>query len=156
MSSIATVNNAKLLYANMKYPLILYGIIFSVYIGYSKNWIWFSWHPIFMLISYISIVANATLIKKIGGYENTKIHGYLMSTTIVLASFAWYVIYSNKEAFHKPHLTTIHGKLGAIVMISYFTLGLFGAVFLHPDFGLMRTNKLLRTTHKWFGRIGTV
>jgi hypothetical protein len=119
------------------------------------SWTWFNWHPLMMLVGFVAMAGNAALIKKIGGYENTKMHGYLMSACIAVTSFAWYVIYSNKEMYNKAHLMTIHGKLGAAIMVGYFGVGIFGAVALHPDFGILKTNKSLRLMHKLGGRLLT-
>ncbi|KAJ1416538.1 eukaryotic cytochrome b561-domain-containing protein [Ochromonadaceae sp. CCMP2298] len=140
----------------LKWPLIMYGLVGGLTIGnFPGEWIWFSWHPLCMLLAYVSLAGNAALIKKIGGYENTKTHGYMMSGAITLASLGFYVIYSNKEMARKPHLMSIHGKLGFTVLVMYFALGAFGAIALHPDFGIMKTNKTLRTVHKLVGRAAT-
>jgi len=155
---MSTIDQAKQVYILLRWPLIMYGIIFGFYIGYVKThgkYLWFSWHPFFMMLSYIGLSSNAALIKKIGGYENTRTHGIYMIISILLSSFAWYVIYSNKEMFKRKHLTTIHGKLGVAIMISYFMLGIFGAIALNPDWGLFRSNKTMRLVHKVFGRLST-
>ncbi len=72
-----------------------------------------------------------------------------------MASFAWYVIYSNKNMFGKPHLISNHGKLGAFVMILYFGVGIVGGVLLNPSWGLYRTDKTIRAMHKWIARGAT-
>ena len=150
--------NAKI-QATMEWPLIGYALLGGFYLcvaGKSTfNWTWFNWHPFLMLLSFVSVSANAALIKKIGGYENTKMHGNLMWVATFLATFAWYVIYSNKEMYGKQHLLSIHGKLGAGVMIGYFGVGIAGGVLLHPDFGIMKTNQTFRFIHKWAGRVLT-
>ena len=157
METMSIAQYHKDLFNAMKYPLIVYGIIASIYAAYLPGTlIWFSWHPFFMIISFIMITSNAILIKKIGGYDNTKYHSYMMLAVVCFASFAWYVIYSNKEMLGKLHFVSIHGKLGCTVMVSYFCVGLLGAIGLHPDWGVVRTNKLLRSIHKWLGRISTI
>ena len=138
--------------------LSLFAVAFGIYASYIKlgyNWIWYSWHPISMLLSFVAFGGNAILIKKIGGYENTKKHGYLMVLGSVLAAFAWYVIYSNKNVQGKKHLTSIHGKLGAAVLLGNVSLATVGAVALNPDWGFMKTNKLFRKVHKISGRAVT-
>jgi hypothetical protein len=72
-----------------------------------------------------------------------------------LASFGWYVIHTNKEAQGKKHLLTIHGKLGAFVVAGYLAIGLFGAIALNPDWGLLKGNKTVRFAHKVGGRVLT-
>jgi hypothetical protein len=144
------------LYNTLKWPLLMYGLIGGLTIGtFPGKWIWFSWHPLCMLLAYVSLAANASLIKKIGGYENTKMHGYMMSGAIAIASFGFYVIYSNKEMAGRQHFMTLHGQMGVAVMVNYFGIGAFGALALHPDFGIMKTNKTLRTAHKLAGRAAT-
>ena len=39
------------------------------------KWIWFSWHPLGMVVAFVTLAGNAALIKKVKGYDNTKIHG---------------------------------------------------------------------------------
>jgi hypothetical protein len=158
-ANMASVLHNTKLHASLKWPLVIYAIAGGAYmttLGKGLGtWTWFNWHPLCMLIGFVALAGNATLIKKIGGYENTKMHGILMSTAIAVASFAWYVIYSNKEMMGKAHLMTLHGKLGAAVMVSYFGLGIVGSIALHPDFGVLKTNKTIRFAHKWGGRVVT-
>jgi hypothetical protein len=61
---------------NLKWPLIIYGLLFGYYAAFKLpgKFAWFSWHPLFMLLSFITLAGNAALIKKVGGYENTKLH----------------------------------------------------------------------------------
>ena len=153
---MAAVVEATKLYNNLKGPLVLYSIAAAGYVySLSGKWVWFHWHPLCMLLGFVALAGNASLIKKIGGYENTKTHGIMMSAAIAVSSFAWYVIYSNKEMMGKAHLMTLHGKLGFLVMISYFGIGIVGALALHPDFGMLKTNKTIRFAHKWAGRVLT-
>jgi hypothetical protein len=107
------------------------------------------------VIGFVVLATNATLLKKIGGLENTRYHGILMFGSLALGIFGWYVIYTNKEKYNKKHLVTNHGKLGIIVLIGYTALAIFGSVALHPDWGLFKTNKLFRAVHKWTGRVFT-
>ncbi len=134
----------------------MYTILAAGYVASMPGkWIWFSWHPLAMIVSFILLASNAALIKKIGGYNNTKLHGYLMATAIALALFGWYVIYSNKEMSKKQHVTTLHAKLGVGVLLGYIGLGLFGAVALDPAWGVFKTNKTFRAIHKFAGRAMT-
>lgn len=89
----------------------------------------------------------------IGGYTNTKNHGIMMGVCTAITCFGWYVIFVSKEMKHKDHLTTYHGQIGAMVMISNLGLTVFGLAGLHPDFGFLKTNKLVRFLHKWSGRV---
>jgi hypothetical protein len=158
-TEMTAAEKATTLYNTLKWPLIAYSLLAGLYMTtVGKNagtWVWFSWHPLCMLVGFVAMAGNAALIKKIGGYENTKAHGIMMTIATVLTSFAWYVIYTNKEMYGKPHLISLHGKLGVGVMLSYFGLGAVGALGLHPDFGMLKTNKTLRLAHKVGGRIVT-
>lgn len=131
----------------------LVGGIYSSYVAMGYNWVWFSWHPISMMGSFIALSGNAVLYKKIGGYENTKKHGFLMLAATFMALFAWYVIYSNKTMQGKKHLTSIHGKMGMFVLLGNFAMALSGALGLNPDWGFLRTNRQIRLIHKYSGRI---
>lgn len=53
------------------------------------------------------------------------------------------------------HLLTLHGKMGAAVVVCYFMIGIFGFVALHPDYGVMKNNQNIRLMHKWGGRVLT-
>lgn len=150
------INYHKRLNSSFRGPLIAYGFLFGFYAATAKGkWDWFSWHPLSMVIGFVTLSGNAILLKKIGGYDNTKMHGNLMFLASVLAGFGWYVIYSIKEMKNKPHLTSIHGKLGAVALLGYTGLVMVGALALNPDFGIMKTNKLVRLVHKWSGRACT-
>lgn len=118
--------------------------------------IWYSWHPFFMIVGFAPLATVAILYKKVGGYENTKLHGILMTLSTLAASFAFYVIYSNKNTYNKPHFTSTHGQSGLAIMISYWSLAMVGFLGLHPDFGFMRTNKTVRMVHKRFGQVVSV
>jgi drug/metabolite transporter (DMT)-like permease len=64
-----------------------------------------------------------------------------------------YCIYRNKELSGYAHLQSGHSWCGLGVMINCIGLGLAGGVFLHPDFGMDKTNKTIRAMHKWASRI---
>lgn len=136
-------------------PIILYSAL-AAYIGATygmqAGWTWFSWHPFCMTLGFVLLSSNAILLKKIGGYTNTKMHGIMMVAAAILTGFAWYVIYVAKEMKGKKHLTSTHGQLGAAVMIANIGLAVFGFAALNPDWGFLRTNKTIRFIHKWSGR----
>ena len=109
---------------NLKYPLVAYGLIFGLYTAYLPGkFIWFSWHPLSMIIAFVTVTCNATLIKKIGGRDNTLLHGYLMMGALLLGGWGWYVIHTNKDISNKPHWTTLHGQVNPKITI-----------FIHPCF----------------------
>uniref|UniRef100_A0A7S3NL26 Cytochrome b561 domain-containing protein n=1 Tax=Aureoumbra lagunensis TaxID=44058 RepID=A0A7S3NL26_9STRA len=137
--------------------VVSYGVAVSGYLGTKfGTWNWFSFHPALMMLSFFSLTGAAALIKKRGGYTNTKLHGYLMALATVAAGFAFYVIYSNKIMLQKDHFTSWHSWWGLTALLAYlllFVVGLFG---LHPDFGAAKTNKLIRASHKYAARLATV
>lgn len=105
-----------------------------------------------MMLAFVVLSGNAIMIKKIGGYVNTRNHGYLMGAATLLGLFGWYVIHSNKEKFMRKHLLTLHGKLGAFVLVMYTLLAVGGALALNPHNGILRTNQTVRFYHKWGGK----
>lgn len=140
---------------NLKWPLIIYGIIVTAYLAYlPKKWplIWFSWHPILSTLAFVPFATHAVLLKKVGGYENTKMHGIIMSISTILAGFAFYVIYTNKNQQKKKHFTSTHGQGGLATLILYAALDVVGFLALHPDFGFLKTNQTIRFAHKWAGK----
>jgi hypothetical protein len=140
-------------YEMIKWPVVVYSILAIGYlVSLPGKWIWFSWHPLAMILSFVTLAINGAMIKKIGGYDNTVNHGKIMNLALAAAFFGWYVIYSNKEMNNKQHLTTLHAKLGVVCMLGYIAVGLVGLAGLHPDWGFLKTNKTLRFAHKWTGR----
>ena len=137
----------------LKYPLLLFGIGGAAYYEYTMSMAWFSHHPAAMLVAFVALSGNAALIKKKGGYDNTKAHGSIMSLAMAIGLLGWYVIYSNKEANGKPHLQSWHSWVGIAALAGWVALAIAGAVALHPDFGIMKTNKNIRLIHKWGGRV---
>jgi uncharacterized membrane protein len=72
----------------------------------------------------------------------------------IFASFAGlYCIYRNKENNGFEHLKTPHSRIGAFVVLNCVALGLAGGIFLHPDFGVDKTNKTIRKAHKTASRL---
>ena len=63
-----------------------------------------------------------------------------------------YAIYRNKNVWGKAHFTSSHGQAGLAIIISAIGAGMVGGVFLHPDFGIDKTNKTIRYAHKVFAR----
>ena len=50
--------------------------------------------------------------KKLGGYTNTQIHGALSFASVAAMAAGYYVIWANKEAMNKPHITSNHSYAG--------------------------------------------
>eukprot|EP00927_Polykrikos_kofoidii_P067875 TRINITY_DN63309_c0_g1_i1.p1 TRINITY_DN63309_c0_g1~~TRINITY_DN63309_c0_g1_i1.p1 ORF type:complete len:194 (+),score=25.43 TRINITY_DN63309_c0_g1_i1:70-651(+) len=141
--------------AKLTVPLMVFGVGGGVYAGMLSGgkWAWFSWHPLAMMVAFVTLASQATILKKAGGYDRTKKHGNLMSLGLAIALFGWYVIWSNKEMASKPHLTSWHSWVGFFALVSWIVLAVVGLLGLHPDFGFLRTHKRLRLAHKWGGRV---
>ncbi|CAD7922661.1 unnamed protein product [Amoebophrya sp. A120] len=89
----------------------------------------------------------------------------LISATVAMWS-GYYVIHTNKEINGKPHLTTLHGRLGFIVLIAYTTIVLSSSLPLWdypqkmPSRAVVSTMRLMKlsvknfaTLHRYTGRI---
>lgn len=140
--------------------LVLAFSIFTFLAGYivatqpsGAGWRFFSWHPFLMVFGFIGMMGSAAIIKKKGGYSNTKTHGIISSLGLLTSFAGLYVIYENKERMGKEHITTTHALCGIITISLAVMPALAGAIFLHPDFGIDKTNQLYRKVHKWFARI---
>ena len=82
-----------------------------------------------------------------------KLHGMLGWASIVVSFAGLYCIYRNKENNGYDHLKTAHARIGAFVAVNCVALGLAGGIFLHPDFGVDKTNKTIRLAHKTASRL---
>jgi protein-S-isoprenylcysteine O-methyltransferase Ste14 len=125
--------------------------VFTVLGGYlaatqpaGAGWRFFSWHPFLMIVGFIGMMGSSAVIKKLGGYSNTKMHGILSSSGLLLAFVGLYVIYMNKEKMGKDHITTAHALAGIVTLAGAVLPAVAGGVFLHPDFGMDKTNPMYR------------
>jgi hypothetical protein len=113
----------------------------------------FSWHPLLMICGLVGCTGIAAITKKLGGYTNTKNHGYISSFGVLLTLGGLYAIYHQKNLYEKPHFTSYHGQAGIGLIVSAVGAGIIGGVVLHPDFGVDKTNQTIRYAHKTFARI---
>ena len=51
----------------------------------------------------------------------------------------------------RNHFTSLHGQSGGVILVLYLILAVVGFLGLHPDFGLLKTNKTVRAVHKYSG-----
>lgn len=145
----ASVKDQQRLWAGV--ALIIFTIVALLTI--TPFWpVWFWYHPAAMMVAYFIFMSNAVLIKKLGGKQATKMHGYLMAVATLCAAFGWYVIHSNKAAMGKKHITTWHGLIGLVVLLSTFAAALAGMLLLDPDFGMMAKSRLARLLHRYSGK----
>jgi hypothetical protein len=117
---------------------------------------WFFWHPLLMIVAYVPLALIAVLIKKIGGYGNTKTHGIIMFIATLFTAASFYVIWSNKNMYNKKHFTSTHSIAGLVGLVFFYVVQSVGFLGLHPDFGFLRTNKNVRFAHKWAGKAAIV
>lgn len=113
----------------------------------------FSWHPFLMTTGMVSFMGIGAVTKKLGGYENTKLHAIFAWLGIFCTMGGLYAIYNNKNIMGRPHLTSYHSYAGISAAVSALGLGLVGSIVLHPDFGMDKTNKTIRFAHKTGGRV---
>ncbi len=130
-------------------------IVFSLVVGYiaavqptGAGWRYFSWHPFLMVTGFVGMMGTAAATKKLGGYKNTKIHGIMASLGLFMAFGGLYVIYKNKEMMGKEHLTSTHSIAGIVTMAGCTMAMMAGGIFLHPDFGVDKTNQTIRYDRK--------
>ncbi|KAL3792930.1 hypothetical protein ACHAW5_006837 [Stephanodiscus triporus] len=116
------------------------------------GWRAFSWHPMLMMCGMFGMMGAAAITKKRGGYTNTKLHGMMAWGGMMLAGGGLYAIYGHKNAMGKAHFTTLHSWAGLAAFGGCICAGMAGGVFLHPDFGIDKQNKLIRTVHKYLSR----
>ena len=118
------------------------------------NWNWFSYHVASMIVSFVSLSTAGVMLRKRLGKQNTILHGQVMALATAVAGFGYYVIFSNKEMLEKPHLTSWHAWCGMAALVAYVSLFVIGLGGLHPDFGVLRTSRFVKISHKYFGRVG--
>jgi hypothetical protein len=135
---------------------LLYSLIVGYYAATRPNGSFrspFSFHPLLMTLGMVGCGGIATVTKKLGGYANTKNHGLGASLGVMLNLGGLYAIYHNKNLMQRPHFTSYHGILGLGLVLSSIGAGLVGGAFLHPDYGIDKTNGTIRLAHKMFARI---
>lgn len=136
--------------------LLIYSVVGGLMAGTQPSgagWRLFSWHPFLMMVGMIGCLGSAAVIKKLGGYTNTKIHGILSWVGIMCSMGGLYAIYKNKENRGAQHWQTNHAMAGLACILSCVGLGLVGGVVLHPDFGIDKGNKTIRLVHKFSARV---
>lgn len=117
-----------------------------------SEWRLFSYHPSMMGTGTACFVV-AALIKKLGGLENTRMHGILSFIGVVCWGMGFAVIYYCKVEGGKEHYTTDHSWYGLFTLASSLGLLLVGSLAIHPDYGMMKKSKEIRFVHKMFGRV---
>lgn len=71
----------------LKVAIVAFSVISMYHLFSKKGYIWFSWHFISMITGFVLLPGLAFVIKKAGGYTNTKNHGYLMALATLMTLF---------------------------------------------------------------------
>ncbi|GBG32721.1 Hypothetical Protein FCC1311_089462 [Hondaea fermentalgiana] len=155
MGSDAKSKDAKeAVYARFKWPCVAFGVGVGAYSAMLPgSWTWFSWHPLIMSVVCFVIATLGTLLKKIGGLENTRTHAKLLTGGTALLWFGFYVIYTNKEMARKEHFLSWHAWIGLMSLFGWSASIPPLNATIHPDFGKAKTNQSFRFMHRWTGRI---
>jgi hypothetical protein len=106
--------------------------------------VWFWYHPAAMLLAYVGFMGNAVLIRKLMGKQATLYHGWIMGLAASVAVLGWYVIYSNKNAEGKAHITTWHGLFGVITLVVTIMMSVCSYSLLDPYMGKLKQNFTVR------------
>lgn len=147
---------AEFIYSTVRVPLVLIVLAFALYAStLYGSWAWFSFHPFITIVASFILVPLAVLKKKIGGVQNTKLHGNMLLAALLLVYMGFYVIYSNKSMLSKLHFQSTHSYLGVASILSFSSSAL-GFFSLHPTYGLFKTDKRIRQVHKWSGKITVI
>jgi hypothetical protein len=94
----------------------------------------FKWHPVGFLAAFLLFSANAVAAMKNGRY--LWIHFLLQLATAAAVAFAFYVIFSIKEQFTRPHFwspqASPHAWVGGAAIVGYLAITLFAALLMSP------------------------
>lgn len=74
----------------LKMIIVAFSVASMGYLFNKKGYVWFSWHFIMMITGFVLLPGLAFIIKKAGGYTNTKNHGYLMALSTLMVCFGEY------------------------------------------------------------------
>ena len=105
-----------------------------------------------MTTGFVGMMGSSAVIKKLGGYANTKLHGVIALGGLVAALGGLVCIYHNKTLMRKSHFTSVHAISGLICFVGCVGVGAAGALLLHPDFGVAKSNRSFRKAHKFAAR----
>lgn len=84
--SSTTVNSERL--SMSVFPLVTITLISVIY-GFKIGFSLFSFHIILMTAAFVSIMSYSVLMKKVGGYSMTKLHGFSSLAATILACIGW-------------------------------------------------------------------
>jgi len=100
---------------SVAYGIIAAYILYGLGCGYmaatqpiGAGWRLFSYHPFLMTLGMITCLGSASIIKKLGGYYNTKMHGVLSWCGLMASLGGLYAIWLNKNNLGRSHLKTNH------------------------------------------------
>lgn len=84
----------------------------------------FAWHPLLMVLGYLGFMTEGILAAyKFRNLDGTprvlaiQNHGWIQLASSTCVGLGLYIIYRNKAINGKLHFSSLHGKVGAIVLI---------------------------------------
>lgn len=84
------------------------------YLDLSKGFADFSWHPIFMLISFGLCMSSALYFQKVK--RQNRWHIFFQFLSAIASGYALYVIWGIKNSYGKAHIQTYHSYVGIVVL----------------------------------------
>jgi hypothetical protein len=109
-----------------------------------------------MTIAVLMLTVPSILIRQLKGRWPTKLHGFSMLMACMMFLFGWYVIHATKEAEKVDHLTSLHGQLGAILILTILFMSFTSFIALEPDYKVHVPKPMItyfKLSHKWGGRL---
>jgi hypothetical protein len=114
--------------------------------------VWFALHPTSELTALIAMVSSV-LVGKLQGPEHGWKQNLFSFVSLLAASFGFYIVFTVKQQYHKPHFVTPHSHLGAMTFMLIMAYSIVSLVAFHPNRGLQRNNERARRIHSNFGRM---
>lgn len=94
----------------------------------------FKWHPVGFLAAFLLFSANAVAAMKNGRF--LWLHAVLQLLTALAVCGAFYVIFSIKEQFSRPHFwspaASPHAWIGGVAVVGYLFLTLLATLVMSP------------------------
>jgi hypothetical protein len=113
---------------------------------------WFALHPTSELTALIAMVSSV-LVGKLQGPEHGWKQNFFSFVSWLAASFGFYIVFTVKQQYHKPHFVTPHSHLGAITFLLIMAYTIISLVAFHPNRGPQRNNERAQKIHSNLGRM---
>ncbi len=120
----------------------------------------FPWHPLLMAVGYLGFMAEGILsahrFRTMDGAPRAAAianHSLVQGAAAGCALAGFAAIYANKALHGKPHFSTLHGKCGALALITAVGAPALGAVSFRALGLLGRLPPAAQPTVKWAHRL---